>query len=399
MALTIAVGETPPTEFRIFAAGKNTTTKGTFIFDEQAAREVMATYEAQGVDVMVDLEHLSLEHPSESRSFDPDARAWCKLEMRGGELWATQVVWTPDGLARLQNRTQRYISPAFIFDTETKRIEQLLNIGIVAMPATHNIAPLVAASARAQRLSGLGLEGDPIMTPEQFGQIAELLGLGADANVEDVMAALAAVVKKVQDAANGTTTDPVGEAAPIAASAPAVVAASRRVLAAARTISRLTGKADLSQGVVELEAWRKSHLELETSRAKLAQERHDLESSERRRLVGDMVKLGHETPATAWADEKGTEPAEPWASMDMAKLRDRVAKLSAGKTKAKTGTTPTGKDSPDDAGGQSFTVRGEVVTLSKSELEACTAANAKPEVFAANKLTRMRAQARLSGQA
>jgi len=398
MALTIVVGDAPPTEFRIFAAGANATTKGTFIFDAQAAREVMAAYEAQGVDVMVDLEHLSLEHPSESRHFDPDARAWCKLEMRGGELWAAQVAWTPDGQARLRDRTQRYISPAFIFDTETKRITQLLNIGIVAMPATHNIAPLVAASARAQRLSGLGLEGDPLMTPEQLAQMAELLGLGADANVEDVLAALGAIVKKVQDAANGTTSDPVGEAAPLAASAPAVVAASRRVLAASRAIARLTGKPDISQGVVELEVWRQSHLELETSRAKLAQERHDLEGSERRRLVGELVKLGHEIPATAWADEKGTKPAEPWASMEMPKLRERVAILSAGKPKAKTSTAPTGTDAPDEAGGKSFTVRGEVVTLSKSELEACESANAKPEVFAANKLTRMRAQARASGR-
>jgi len=58
--LTIEVkGEEPPREFRIFAAGENTTTKGRILFDEQAAADVMAAYEQHGVDLMIDLEHLS----------------------------------------------------------------------------------------------------------------------------------------------------------------------------------------------------------------------------------------------------------------------------------------------------------------------------------------------------
>lgn len=397
MALTINVGDAPPSEFRIFAAGKNETTKGTYIFDEEAAREVMAAYHAHAVDVMIDLEHLSLEDASESRSFDPDARAWCKLELRGGELWAIEVSWTPDGEARLRDRRQRYISPAFLFDRETKRIEQLLNIGIVAMPATHNIAPLVAASARAQRLSGLGLEGDNIMTPEQYAKIAEALGLGADANVEDVLATIIAMTTKIKDAANGTTTDPAAEAEPLAATAPPAVAASRRVLAASRTLARLTGKPDIAQSIAEIEVWQKSHIEAETNRAKLAQERAALEGSERRRLVAEMVKLGAEVPATAWADDSATTPAEPWESMDMTKLRDRVAKLS----KRGTGGGNGGGDNPPRTpksgaadGAVTVTVRGEQVTLSASEVEACRDMNAKVEVFAANKLTRERALAR-----
>src|SRR6185295_17430879 len=106
-------GDTPPSEFRIFAAGENATTKGIFVFNEQAARDVMASYEAHGIDVMIDLEHLSLESSEQSRNFDPDARGWCKLELRNGELWATGVTWTPDGETRLREKRQRYISPAF----------------------------------------------------------------------------------------------------------------------------------------------------------------------------------------------------------------------------------------------------------------------------------------------
>jgi len=135
-----------PTEFRLFAPGRNETTKGTFIFDDEAAGEVMAAYRRHGVDLSIDLEHLSLEDPVSSRNFDPDARGWCKLEVRrDGSLWAVQVSWTPDGAARLRERRQRYVSPAFDVDPKTRRIREIHNIAITAIPATHKTMPLVAA--------------------------------------------------------------------------------------------------------------------------------------------------------------------------------------------------------------------------------------------------------------
>jgi len=133
----------PPTEFRIFKAGANQTTKGTTLFDEKAAAMVMAAYQAQGVDLMIDLEHGALDAPI--RSDSPDARGWFKLELRAGELWAVDVKWNPDGARRLSEKTQRYTSPAFYAD-EDMRVTELINVALVAMPATHHAAPLVAAS-------------------------------------------------------------------------------------------------------------------------------------------------------------------------------------------------------------------------------------------------------------
>lgn len=393
MALAISfVGDVPPTEFRIFAAGPNATTKGEFIFDEQAARDVMAAYQKHGNDVMLDLEHLSLESPIESRNFDPDARGWCRLELRNGELWAVGVTWTPDGEARLRDKRQRYVSPAFEFDRESRRITSVLNIAITALPATDHTAPLVAANATA-------LAGEkPIMSPEQFAQIAEALGLGADANVEDVLATVAAMVKKIQDAANGNEPakegdKPPPEEAPLEATveaAPPVVAATR-IQTAARALGRLSGKKDLGEIVAEVTAWRASHVALEAEREKLAKEHAVLESGERRRLTGELVKLGAEIPATAWSDEAGTKPAEPWASMPIDQLRARVAKLSKAK-----GVTPTTAPKPkaiaETSGGQAVIVNGQTVMLSASEVAACKDANAKVEDYAANKLIRLRAQ-------
>jgi phage I-like protein len=391
MALAIAVGEAAPSEFRIFAAGKNVTSKGTYLFDQQAARDVMAAYESHGIDAMIDLEHLSLEDTEDSRNFDPDARGWCKLEVRNGELWAVDVTWTPDGLARLSERRQRYISPAFGFDPKTGRISELLNIAITALPATHNLEPLVAASARARLVNDIGQGASP-MTPEQFSQIAEALGLGADANVEDVLATVAAMVKKIQDAANGDEPGKdVPKEMPLAENAPAPMVAAARLQTAARALARLSGKADIGEAIREVEAWRTSHVELESNRAKLSEERAALEGGERRRLVGELVKLGAEIPATAWADDSATKPAEPWASMPIAQLRDRVVKLSG----AKGGTLQRRVQIPslaDEDGGQVVKVNGESVQLSAREVEACKESGAKPEDYAANKLIRTRAR-------
>jgi len=318
-------GDEPPKEFRIFAAGLNTTTKGNGLFDEQAAREVIASFERHGVDMMIDLEHLSLD--DEGPNFDPDARGWCRLEVRNGELWATNVTWTPDGEARLRDKKQRYISPVFAFDKASRRITDVLNIAITALPATDHLQPLVAAS-----LNG---EGES-MTPEQLAAIAEALGLGADANVEDVLATIGAMMKKVTDAANGTSEEPKPEEIakePPLEGQPVPMAAAIRLCAASRVLVRLTGRKEIGEAMSEVETWRKSHLELEEGRTKLATERTTLESSERRRLVGELVKLKAETPATAWAKDKdgipdGKTPIARLASEPIAELRARVDALS-----------------------------------------------------------------------
>jgi Mu-like prophage I protein len=149
-------GEVLPTEFQLFQAGLNETSKGTLNFTPEIAAAVMAEYDKQGVDLMVDLEHLSLD--AEAVTYDPDARAWYKLELRNGALWAVDVRWTPDGARRLTEKTQRYISPAYLPDA-SGGISWLVNAALCAMPATYNAPALVAASrvAGARRLAaGVG---------------------------------------------------------------------------------------------------------------------------------------------------------------------------------------------------------------------------------------------------
>ncbi len=142
----------PPAAFRLFHAGVNTTTKGNFLFDDAAAESVMREYKAHGVDLMIDLNHDSMDQKVRAvRADASDARGWCALEVRPGpELWACNVQWTPDGAERLRSKKQRYVSPVFADDPKTGRVLFLVNIALCAMPATDHAAPLVAASVRAE---------------------------------------------------------------------------------------------------------------------------------------------------------------------------------------------------------------------------------------------------------
>lgn len=141
-----------PTEFRVFKAGENATSKGVFLFDQKAAADTMAAFHTWGVDLMVDLNHDAVLDGA-ARSDSSDARGWFRLELRGGDLWAVDVRWTPDGERRLREKTQRYISPYFCHDADG-RICEVINVAMVAMPATHEAPALVAASRGARASAG-----------------------------------------------------------------------------------------------------------------------------------------------------------------------------------------------------------------------------------------------------
>lgn len=152
-----------PSEFRLFHAGVNHTSKGDFVFDGIAAQLVMESYAARNhsVPLMGDYEHQSLASPpikalASATQFVPEIRR----DANGGpELWATQVQWTDVARSELEAGQYRMYSPAFVPD-ESGRIASLINFALTNLPASYEIAPLVAASASATE------QGDPEMEEE-----------------------------------------------------------------------------------------------------------------------------------------------------------------------------------------------------------------------------------------
>lgn len=313
-----------PTEFKLFAYGRNDTSKGPVTFDRESARLVMAAYAKHGVDVMIDLEHLSLDsrHPN----YDPDARGACRLELRDDGLWAVAVRWNTDGAERIRERKQRYISPAS-FVTKSGRVVELVNIALCGMPATDNARPLIAASRR--------LETQNMNVEDVKKAIAAMRADDGDAALsilENIVAEAAAA------GASGGGEAPPADPAPASADPagePADEPKPEEELAAASQLITLTGAGGLPAALELVRTWKASHDGLEAERVALRIDRAKLEGEQRDALVTELVVLGSETPATAWADptvatdKSKRKPSQFLALMPLSALADRVARMKA----------------------------------------------------------------------
>jgi hypothetical protein len=159
------------------------------------------------------------------------------------------------------------------------------------------------------------------MDPEQIkaaidgltnGAVAKALGLDPGATPTDIMKALDAAVKAVggdteADDAPGTAPDPATAEAADPAVAAVLAAATETVRAARVEVTTLSGRVQL------LEA-----------------ERAETERAERHSLVGTLVQLGAETPATAWEGEDAARKlVKRLADEPIVDMRKRVAALRA----------------------------------------------------------------------
>lgn len=386
LSITLA-GDEPPSEFRIFTAGQVDTTKGTFTFDAEAAKSVMADYALQGVDLMIDYAHAAMRASS---AIDPaqagKAAGWFQLELRNGELWATNVRWTQPAAAALQRREWRFMSPTFQTDSDG-RIENLLNVALTNMPATLKLQPLMAAAKGTDMADG----SSGGMTLDQLLKIAKALGMDpASTPVSDLMAKLAGAPSSDSgDEAQSPPAPAPPDADPAAASSapspapppekdPNGAPSSKKMKAASRVAMSITGLEDPGEAIAELARTHKVAVELEAREAQLAKDRTALEAGERRALVGQLVKLGAEIPATAWSDDKGAVPCKRLQAEPIGELRARVTMLGA------LGTGPRKDVAPPASGNGSSGVH----SLSAEELAICTELNCEPQTYVALKTLR-----------
>ncbi|HEY4294521.1 phage protease [Luteibacter sp.] len=178
-----AVDGAAPEWVELIPAGPNVTGLDgrSWVFDQLAADQVLATFGERGLDVVIDWNHATqLQAPTGG---DAPAAAWIKqLESRDGALWG-QVDWTPRGGQQVLNREYKYLSPVFDYDPTTKRIARLVSAAILNTP---NL-----------RLTALNSEETPVALS---AAIAGALGLTADATDEAAIAAITQL--KTAQAAN-----------------------------------------------------------------------------------------------------------------------------------------------------------------------------------------------------
>jgi phage I-like protein len=275
-ALPLPTGGGAPSEFRILRAGLNRTEKGDFLFDEQAAGDVMRAYTAKGLDrILIDFEHQSMQAPPGGGPAHKAAAGWFAPQIRAGELWATDVTWTTTALSMLapaQGAPEyRYLSPVLFFDEETRRVTRLKNIALTNDPALDELSPLVAATA---------LE-DEMPCAECSAKDSKIKDL------EDRFTALTAKLSAFEEKDKEKL------------SAMTALTGVRDKLVA------LTGQSTEAAAIGTIEAWKAKAAQTDQLLAERATEQTALLTAEMGRVLEGAVKAGKLPPAMKTFEERG----------------------------------------------------------------------------------------------
>jgi phage I-like protein len=249
----------PPSEFRLWQAGDNPTTKGTVLFDDLAALAVMKHVAERGIDFMVDYGHASLGFLVVDPAEAGKAAGWFTPEVRDGSLWATNVRWTEAAAAKIRAREWRYISPAGDIERTNDgrlRFTELWNAALTNMPATMGAPPLVATAQTGAPAKETNME-----------KLIAIFGLAA------------------------------------AAAQTEIEAAATRLAAFSKSILDLTGKATPDEAFAALQAMKASADELAQVKTELASVKTAAAKAEKDGLIATALQAGKLVPAQkAWAE-------------------------------------------------------------------------------------------------
>lgn len=297
-----------PVAFQIFQRGANETNKGTFTYDEAAAKSVMAMHEDQGNKLVIDYEHQTAADPPQeapaAATFDPSPKT-------DGSLWAENVKWTDRAAKMLAGKEYLYFSPWFDHDAEG-RITNLRNLALTNFPATKKMPMLVAAKADTQAKGSQMADATQEAPPEAP---ADEQAMGDKTAIEDALNALIAAIQgedkgnpeammKLLNAALDAYAPPKKEdEAPMCDEIPATAASA--VAAKGSTdfaqVAALTGKDSPADVVGTVAAWKNSHDQVAQLKATVAK----LEGAAKARDFDQMVADGRACGKLTDADVKG----------------------------------------------------------------------------------------------
>lgn len=318
----------PPKEFRIFPAGAVESHKGTFQFTEASATKVMARAEKYGNDFSIDYQHGMFNILSADPSESAKAAGWFKPEVRNGELWATDVSWTPKAAQMLSNREYRYISPAFDHNPDSGEVAMLRNVALTNIPAIYDLEPLLASWAGATTEA----DDETKEEPPTMKTLLALLGLAESASEAEGMAKLSQI------------TQPVTE------------------------LLSITGKASAMEALGVVKAWKQASDSVPAMHAELSQLKTAATDGKRDQLLAEGKRRGVIPPAY--------EPVLKTMELSQLEAFLKVAVPVVTKEKQEP-LTVTQKE-----------IDGKTVTLSQEENQVAAMLGISSDVYAKRKLAR-----------
>jgi hypothetical protein len=125
-----------PTAFRIWFRGDNQTDYCHTVFSDRSAQLLMAEQKRRGNLYSIDVDHMSVE--KDAPIANHRAVGFHRLDVRNGDLWATNVEWCDDIRATMQGKVPawRYFSPCYCIDEDTSEVISYTNTALTNNPAT-----------------------------------------------------------------------------------------------------------------------------------------------------------------------------------------------------------------------------------------------------------------------
>ena len=196
--LTLKGGEVDvggaPEVISVLPFGHVVSQKGEFDVDEESLAAMKEQIAQRGVDLVVDYEHQTLTGER------APAAGWVKeLFAEDGHIKA-RVEWTIPAKQYLENKEYRYLSPVITVRKSDNKATGLHSLALTNTPAIAGMTPIVNSST---------FQGGETNMNELIKKLAAALGLGEDADEEQILTALSACVeenKALKEAAEGGKT-------------------------------------------------------------------------------------------------------------------------------------------------------------------------------------------------
>jgi phage I-like protein len=213
--------------------------------------EVIAASFARADKIEIDINHAT--YHAAPKGMRSDSYGWITaMHAREDGIWGT-VEWTKEGAELVRNKAYRAISPALLIDaTDKKTIVGIGNASLVNRPNLRGLVTL--HTEETSRMEGMS-------------KIAEKLGLGADATLEQILAKIGSMSEKSDakpDAALQSALTEIGTTVGLPSGTPDAIVAAVKVKAGAGT--------DVVALQAELTTVKGQLTELQTSQKRTASE-------------------------------------------------------------------------------------------------------------------------------
>ena len=198
----IGIGEKPessaaPAKILLIRDGDPGWTGTKALMDAQGAKEVVESFARQGVDLVIDYEHATVD--SEESFQKAPAAGWVKaLEYVPGQGLFAAVEWTDTARQEIETRQYKYFSPTVFIDKKTRRVYKLHSVALTNRPATRYQRELLAASLGLLSHARKGKQME--LKALKAALIAAGVKLAEDANDDLILAATVEFIGAVKAA-------------------------------------------------------------------------------------------------------------------------------------------------------------------------------------------------------